>query len=211
MSTGTAFCENCKGTLLPTCDVASTILFPGVRAKCPGTIWFPLTICDARQKRYQQDPDTPRRTTILESTMGSQSKTKKSLASRGSASDQFPGKLHDLLTYTEREDLSDVISWVRNGHAIMVHNSDKLLQLLPMFGLSQTKYRSFERQLYVNFWSDECDNFIVLLTNICCDCIQEYVALGTNYCRTVQRSVDAPMLCSRQQSPLYLYASQWPP
>jgi tRNA1(Val) A37 N6-methylase TrmN6 len=77
-----------------------------------------------------------------------QQKSKKHAApSRGCASDQFPGKLHDLMTHTEQAGLSDIISWVQNGQAIMVHDSERLLKILPLFGFSQTKYRSFQRQL----------------------------------------------------------------
>lgn len=97
--------------------------------------------------RYESGQRYFLETEFLKLKMGSQPKTKKTIASRGSASDQFPGKLHDLMTYTEMEGYSDIISWVRNGEAIMVHDSERLLKLLPMFGLSQTKYRSFERQL----------------------------------------------------------------
>lgn len=71
---------------------------------------------------------------------------------RGAASAQFPGKLHDLMTFTEREGLDNVISWVQNGRAILVHDPEKLLQILPHFGFSQTKYRSFQRQLNMWHW-----------------------------------------------------------
>lgn len=79
--------------------------------------------------------------------MGSARQTEKSIPTRSSASSQFPGKLHDLMTYTEQKGMSDIISWVQNGQAIMVHDADRLLQILPHFGFSQTKYRSFQRQL----------------------------------------------------------------
>lgn len=76
----------------------------------------------------------------------------KSIA-RGSASEQFPGKLHDLMTYVEQQGMGgDIISWVKDGTAIMVHDPEMLLRLLPRFGLSQTKYRSFQRQLNMWHW-----------------------------------------------------------
>lgn len=56
------------------------------------------------------------------------------------------------MTFIEMEGLTDIIAWVRNGQAIIVHDSDRLLKLLPIFGLSQTKYRSFERQLNMWHW-----------------------------------------------------------
>jgi hypothetical protein len=65
---------------------------------------------------------------------------------------QFPGKLHDLMTYVENEGCFDVISWVNHGLAIKVHDRKKLVELLPQF-FSQSKYRSFERQL--NMWKFE--------------------------------------------------------
>ena len=79
--------------------------------------------------------------------MGSQKTYTKTLPGRGSASDQFPGKLHALITYAENAGLSDIICWAPNGSVVMVHDPDRLVEILPKFGLRQTKYRSFERQL----------------------------------------------------------------
>eukprot|EP00934_Nitzschia_sp_Nitz4_P007270 Nitzschia sp. Nitz4//scaffold22_size323478//177028//177804//NITZ4_000545-RA/size323478-processed-gene-0.469-mRNA-1//-1//CDS//3329543049//7260//frame0 len=90
---------------------------------------------------------------LVDNTMSSmQAKDKKKIQSRGSASVQFPGKLHDLMTYTDRQGLDHIISWVQNGTALMVHNPEKLLEILPMFGFGQTKYRSFQRQLNMWHW-----------------------------------------------------------
>jgi HSF-type DNA-binding len=68
---------------------------------------------------------------------------------RGGSESQFPGKLYDLLEYVAENDLESVISWARNGTAIMIHDPDKLVEILPKF-FGQTKYRSFRRQL--NMW-----------------------------------------------------------
>lgn len=68
---------------------------------------------------------------------------------RGGSESQFPGKLYDLLEYAASSGLQSVISWVRNGTALMVHDPDKLVKILPEF-FGQTKYRSFRRQL--NMW-----------------------------------------------------------
>mmetsp|Transcript_11854 Transcript_11854/g.28443 ORF Transcript_11854/g.28443 Transcript_11854/m.28443 type:complete len:398 (+) Transcript_11854:557-1750(+) len=65
---------------------------------------------------------------------------------------QFPGKLHDLMTYAESNGLDDVIGWVHNGSAFMVHDQKRLLEILPIF-FGQTKFRSFQRQL--NMWRFE--------------------------------------------------------
>lgn len=72
---------------------------------------------------------------------------------RGAASAQFPGKLHDMITFAEAEGLSYIISFVQSGTAIMVHDPDRLMQILPHFGFCQTQYRSFQRQL--NMWHFE--------------------------------------------------------
>jgi hypothetical protein len=73
----------------------------------------------------------------------------KKLVTRVCASKQFPGKLHDLLTYAENSGLEWIISWVHHGKAVMVHHQDNLLQILPIF-FGQTKFRSFQRQLNVS-------------------------------------------------------------
>lgn len=56
------------------------------------------------------------------------------------------------MQYAESQGLDNVISWVFNGRGIMVHNPDRLVEILPLF-FSQTKYRSFRRQL--NMWHFE--------------------------------------------------------
>ena len=62
---------------------------------------------------------------------------------------KFPGKLHDMMKYCERENLESVISWVLNGHGFVIHDTRQLADILPMF-FGLTKYRSFRRQL--NMW-----------------------------------------------------------
>ena len=84
---------------------------------------------------------------------GSSNVTCKNKSSRRGGSDvQFPGKLHDLMKHVESENLCHVISWACNGRAIMIHNPEKLVKLLPLF-FGQTKFRSFQRQL--NMWHFE--------------------------------------------------------
>jgi HSF-type DNA-binding len=68
-------------------------------------------------------------------------------SNRSAASAQFPGKLHDMITFVEAKGLSHIISFVQSGTAIMVHDPDRLLDILPHFGFGQTQYRSFQRQL----------------------------------------------------------------
>ena len=65
---------------------------------------------------------------------------------------QFPGKLHTMMEHVEKEGLENVIAWVHDGRAIMVNDPKKIVELLPKF-FSQTKFRSFQRQL--NMWHFE--------------------------------------------------------
>jgi len=46
-------------------------------------------------------------------------------------------------------ELESVVSWIKNGTAFIVHDPEKLVEILPKF-FGQTKYRSFRRQL--NMW-----------------------------------------------------------
>lgn len=73
----------------------------------------------------------------------------KKVVTRVCASKQFPGKLHDLLTYTENSGLEYIISWVHQGKAFVIHSQEQLVQILPIF-FGQTKFRSFQRQLNVS-------------------------------------------------------------
>jgi hypothetical protein len=76
-----------------------------------------------------------------------------SSASRKSRSEkQFPGKLHDMMTYVECVGLEHIVSWIHNGRGFMVHDPEKMVEILPLF-FSQTQYRSFSRQL--NMWHFE--------------------------------------------------------
>lgn len=70
---------------------------------------------------------------------------------RGSET-QFPGKLHDMMSFVESQGLQSVISWDMTGRTFLIHDPEKLVELLPKF-FSQTKYRSFRRQL--NMWHFE--------------------------------------------------------
>lgn len=71
---------------------------------------------------------------------------------RGGSTAQFPGKLHDMMDYVEKHGHEDAISWVMDGEAFMINDPEKLVEILPLF-FSQTKYRSFRRQL--NGWRFE--------------------------------------------------------
>ena len=71
---------------------------------------------------------------------------------RGGSQSLFPGKLHAMMQHIESENLESVMSWVLNGHGFMIHNPEKLVDILPLF-FGLTKYRSFRRQL--NMWHFE--------------------------------------------------------
>lgn len=59
----------------------------------------------------------------------------------------FPYKVHLMLENAERENYSHIVSWVKNGTAFKVHDSNAFVeQVLPMF-FDQSKYESFRRQL----------------------------------------------------------------
>jgi hypothetical protein len=76
-----------------------------------------------------------------------------SSASRKSSSEkQFPGKLHDMMTFVEQVGLEHIVSWIHNGRGFMVHDPEKMVEILPLF-FSQTQYRSFSRQ--ANMWHFE--------------------------------------------------------
>jgi hypothetical protein len=62
---------------------------------------------------------------------------------------QFPVRLHDMMTFVETRGMESVIGWVLGGRGFMIHNSNKLADILPLF-FGQTKYKSFLRQL--NMW-----------------------------------------------------------
>ena len=53
------------------------------------------------------------------------------------------------MEYVELQGLDSIISWIMGGRAIKIHNPEKIVDLLPLF-FSQTKYRSFQRQ--INMW-----------------------------------------------------------
>ncbi|CAJ1935416.1 unnamed protein product [Cylindrotheca closterium] len=84
--------------------------------------------------------------------MTSQSSTPRKRTIRGGSAAQFPGKLHDMLCYVEKQGLHSIISWNFDGRSFMIHDPEKLMTILPIF-FEQTKYRSFRRQL--NMWHFE--------------------------------------------------------
>jgi hypothetical protein len=68
----------------------------------------------------------------------------------------FPFKLHSILENTENNDdnnndgnWSSIISWLPSGKAFKVHKPKEFAtEIMPEY-FSQTKYRSFQRQLHI--------------------------------------------------------------
>ena len=62
---------------------------------------------------------------------------------------KFPYKLYDMLMYSSASEYKMGVSWTPDGHGFVIRDRDALTEILPQF-FSQTKYRSFTRQL--NLW-----------------------------------------------------------
>jgi hypothetical protein len=60
----------------------------------------------------------------------------------------FPWKLHHMLENVQQDNnFEHIVSWVHNGSAFKVHDSDQFVEkVMPLF-FDQTKYESFRRQL----------------------------------------------------------------
>jgi hypothetical protein len=65
---------------------------------------------------------------------------------------QFPVRLYEMMEFVETQGLDSAIGWVLGGRGFMIHNPEKLTDVLPLF-FGQTKYKSFPRQL--NNWDFE--------------------------------------------------------
>lgn len=66
---------------------------------------------------------------------------------KGGVIEPFPEKLHRLLMEVEAAERSDVISWVGNGRAFVIHKPDEFFkEIVPLY-FRQTRLSSFKRQL----------------------------------------------------------------
>lgn len=66
---------------------------------------------------------------------------------RGGVTEPFPEKLHRMLEETQKEGLTDVVSFFSHGRAFSVHDIDKfVVDIMPRF-FKQSKWNSFARQL----------------------------------------------------------------
>eukprot|EP00934_Nitzschia_sp_Nitz4_P002002 Nitzschia sp. Nitz4//scaffold231_size31564//17049//17849//NITZ4_007941-RA/size31564-processed-gene-0.37-mRNA-1//-1//CDS//3329543296//2002//frame0 len=60
----------------------------------------------------------------------------------------FVWKLYEMLEEVERNGQEDIVSWVDEGKAFKVHKLDSFVQdIIPKY-FRQSKYKSFQRQLY---------------------------------------------------------------
>lgn len=66
---------------------------------------------------------------------------------RGNLKLPFAYKLHMLLEDMEKQQTLEVISWVNNGSAFIVHNPDKFARTLMTKYFRQSKFTSFVRQV----------------------------------------------------------------
>lgn len=74
-------------------------------------------------------------------------KTQKSSSSVPQREVKFPIRLHQMLVEVEANGLTDIVSWQPDGTSFKVHQQNAFVEkVLPRY-FSQTKYRSFQRQL----------------------------------------------------------------
>lgn len=60
----------------------------------------------------------------------------------------FAWKLYEMLEMIERNQVDDIVSWVDDGQAFKVHNLKRFVaEIVPKY-FKQSKYKSFQRQLY---------------------------------------------------------------
>jgi hypothetical protein len=63
------------------------------------------------------------------------------------ANNSFPWKVHLMLEEAEKQKFQHIVSWVNNGSAFKVHNTEEFVtKVMPNY-FDQTMYESFRRQL----------------------------------------------------------------
>ena len=103
------------------------------------------------------------------------------LNSSPTKTEPFPEKLNRLLAEVEQVGRTDIISWVNNGKAFMIHNSEAFFKdIVPLY-FRQSRLSSFKRQL--NLYGFEL--------------INSGPARGAYYHELFQR--DQPDLCRRMR------------
>jgi len=61
----------------------------------------------------------------------------------------FPFKLHSILENSEASGQESIISWLPSGKAFKIHKPKEFADAIMPQYFNQTKYRSFQRQLYI--------------------------------------------------------------
>merc|ERR1712078_145737 len=61
----------------------------------------------------------------------------------------FPFKLHSILESSETSGQENIISWLPSGKAFKIHKPKEFAEIIMPQFFNQTKYRSFQRQLYI--------------------------------------------------------------
>jgi len=61
----------------------------------------------------------------------------------------FPFKLHSILENAEKSNQEEIISWLPSGKAFKIHKPKAFAEAIMPSYFQQTKYRSFQRQLYI--------------------------------------------------------------
>merc|ERR1719223_1244431 len=61
----------------------------------------------------------------------------------------FPFKLHSILENARKAEQDTVISWLPSGKAFKIHKPKEFADVIMPQYFNQTKYRAFQRQLYI--------------------------------------------------------------
>merc|ERR1719413_218639 len=61
----------------------------------------------------------------------------------------FPFKLHSILESAGKSGQESIISWLPSGKAFKIHKPKEFADVIMPQYFNQTKYRSFQRQLYI--------------------------------------------------------------
>lgn len=64
----------------------------------------------------------------------------------------FPAKLYDLLENSEVRGYSHIVSWQKEGRSFKIHNVQEFADTVMASSFSQTKLKSFQRQLNMYGW-----------------------------------------------------------
>ncbi len=64
----------------------------------------------------------------------------------------FPSKLYNLLQDAEARGFSDIISWQKGGQSFKIHRVEEFASQIMISYFSQTKFKSFQRQLNIYGW-----------------------------------------------------------